>query len=51
MPLIKRLIQGEYNLCVESTYPLFVKGAAAKVPAKKRKIKIDAVFFDRAQPT
>jgi hypothetical protein len=51
MPLIKTNFQGEYILCVESTYPLFVKGAAAKVPAKKRKIKIDAVFFDRAQPT
>jgi hypothetical protein len=51
MPLIKNKFQGEYILCVESTYPLFVKGAAAKVPAKKRKIKIDAVFFDRAQPT
>ena len=37
-------------LCVETTYPLFVKGAAAKTPAKNRKIKMEAVFLDRAQP-
>jgi hypothetical protein len=47
---LKKESQAENVLCVETTYPLFVKGAAAKVPARKRKIKIDAVFVDKAQP-
>ena len=33
------------------TYPLFAKGAAAKMPLSRRKIRIEAVFGDRAQPT
>lgn len=37
-------------LYIKTTYPLFVKGAAAKVPAKNRKIKMEAVFRDSAQP-
>lgn len=36
---------------VEITYPLFVKGAAAKVPDMNRKTKMEAVFCERAQPT
>jgi hypothetical protein len=36
---------------VEIKYPLFVKGAAANVPPRKRKIRMEAVFFERAQPT
>lgn len=35
----------------ELAYPVFVRGAAAKVPLRKRNIIIDAVFFDNAQPT
>ena len=33
------------------TYPLFVKGEAANVPPKNRKIRIEAVLVERAQPT
>ena len=33
------------------TYPLFVKGDEAKVPPKNRKMRIDAVFLERAAPT
>jgi hypothetical protein len=50
-PLVKKQFKENMPLCVGTTYPLFVKGAAAKVPAKNRKIKMEAVFCDRAQPT
>jgi hypothetical protein len=33
------------------THPLFVKGAAAKMPPNKRKMRSEAVFFDNAHPT
>jgi hypothetical protein len=35
---------------VDYTYPEFAKGAAANVPPRKRKIKMDAMFCDKAQP-
>lgn len=31
--------------------PLFARGAAAKTPPRKRKTRIDAVFFAKAHPT
>jgi hypothetical protein len=36
---------------VEIKYPLFVKGAAANMPPKNRKTRMEAVLFERAQPT
>jgi hypothetical protein len=52
--LVKNDVRKSYSICmymyVEITYPLFVRGAAAKVPARNRKIKMEAVFYDRAQP-
>lgn len=33
-----------------TTYPLLVKGAAAKIPPSRRKIKMDAVFRESAHP-
>lgn len=32
------------------TYPLLVNGAAAKIPPNSLKIRMEAVFFERAQP-
>ena len=39
---------GEYRY---STHPELANGAAANAPPRKRKIKIDAVFCDNAEPT
>jgi hypothetical protein len=41
----------DFHVYVEITYPLFVKGAAAKVPARNRNTKMEAAFCESAQPT
>jgi len=45
--LVKNDVRKSY-LYVEITYPPFVRGAVAKVPARNRKIKMEVVFCDRA---
>jgi hypothetical protein len=35
----------------ESTHPEFARDAAEKMPPKNLKMRSEAVFFERAQPT